>query len=232
MFTIDRIAKPLPNAAQTLEDPHFEEPESQQPFFDCITQVWHQHIRLYARQLVGYSDEAHYSTVMAAIQYSEKIHETDEFSPDFEGKDDDRFSLHQNPTKTPIISKKKLRALPHCPIIHWASQVCNDPRLCFCSYSKHSSPWRDNNNIFIHHDHGCMVGLMTPQELLQILKSEGDATQTAISIYLETLNTFSQGNVRQDPSVNSKKKPHSEEEEKEERGGAGGGGGSYYIKWQ
>jgi hypothetical protein len=106
LFTIDRVAKPLPNAAQTLEDPHFEEPESQQPFFDYITQVWHQHICLYARQLEGYTDEAHYSTVMAAIQYSEKIHETDEFSPDFEGKDDDSFSLHQTPTKTPIISKK------------------------------------------------------------------------------------------------------------------------------
>ena len=61
-----------------------------------------------------------------------------------------------------------------------------------------------------------MVGLMTSQELLQHLRSEGDATHTAISIYLETLNTFSQGNVRQDPSVNSKKKPHSEGEEKEE----------------
>ncbi len=105
MFIIDRIAEPLPNAAQTLEDPHFEEPESQQPIFDCITQVWHQHIRLYARQLEGYSDEAHSSAVMAAIQYSDKIHETDEFSPDFEGKDDDSFSLHQNPTKTPIILK-------------------------------------------------------------------------------------------------------------------------------
>ncbi len=45
---------------------------------------------------------------MAAIQYSEKIHETDEFAPDFEGKDDDSFSLHQNPTKIPIISKKFL----------------------------------------------------------------------------------------------------------------------------
>jgi hypothetical protein len=32
LFTIDCIAKPLPNAAHTLEDPHFEEPESQQPF--------------------------------------------------------------------------------------------------------------------------------------------------------------------------------------------------------
>jgi hypothetical protein len=41
---------------------------------------------------------------------------------------------------------------------------------------------RDNNNIFIHHDHGCMVGLMTPQVLLQHVRSEGDATHTAISI--------------------------------------------------
>ena len=60
-----------------------------------------------------------------------------------------------------------------------------------------------------------MVGLITPQELLQHLRSKSDATHTAIPIYLETLNTFSRGNVRQDPSVNSKKKPHSEEEEKE-----------------
>ncbi len=109
MFAIDCIAKPLSNAAQTLEDPHFDEPESQQPSFDCITQVWHQHIRLYARQLEGYSDEAHDSTVIAAMQYSEKIHETDECSPDFEGEDDDSFSLHQNPTKAPIISKKILQ---------------------------------------------------------------------------------------------------------------------------
>ncbi len=122
---------------------------------------------------------------MAAIQYFEKIHETDDFPPDFEGKDDDSFSLHQNPTKTPIIMKIFLRALPHCPIIHWASQMCNDPSLCFCPCSKHSSPWRDNNNIFIYHDHGCMVGHMIPQELLQHLRSEGDATHTAISIYLE-----------------------------------------------
>ncbi len=33
LFTIDRLAKPLPNAEQTFEDPHVEEPESQQPFF-------------------------------------------------------------------------------------------------------------------------------------------------------------------------------------------------------
>jgi hypothetical protein len=34
LFTIDR-----PNAAQTLEDQHFEEPESQQPYLDCLTQA-------------------------------------------------------------------------------------------------------------------------------------------------------------------------------------------------
>jgi hypothetical protein len=61
LFTIDRIAKPLPNSAQTLEDPHFEEPESQEPFFDCITYVWHKHIRLFARELEEYSNEAHLS---------------------------------------------------------------------------------------------------------------------------------------------------------------------------
>ena len=48
LFTVDHTAEPVPNAAQTLEDSHFEEPESQQPFFDCITQVWHQHIHVYA----------------------------------------------------------------------------------------------------------------------------------------------------------------------------------------
>ncbi len=57
---------------------------------------------------------------------------------------------------------------------------------------------------------------MTPQELLTHLKNKGDYTHTAICIHLEKLNTFSQGHVRQDPGVNSKKKPHSEEEEKEE----------------
>jgi hypothetical protein len=51
LLSIDRIAKPVPNAAQTLEDQHFEDQESQQPFFDCLAQVWHQHVRLYARRL-------------------------------------------------------------------------------------------------------------------------------------------------------------------------------------
>jgi hypothetical protein len=136
----------------TLEDPHFEEPESQQPFFDCITQVWHQHIRLFVRQLEDYSDKAHSSTVMAAIQYSETLLQNqDNEVPDYEfSDDDDEYSCLQNPTKTPIILNNFLRALLHCPIIHWASQMCNDPRLCFCPYSKHSSPWRERiRSLFI-----------------------------------------------------------------------------------
>jgi hypothetical protein len=94
--------------------------------------------------------------------------------------------------------------------------MSNDPRLCVCPCSKHSSPWRENNNIFIHPDHECKGGLMTPQELLKHLTNEGDYTHTAISIYLQTLNSFSRGHVRQDPGVNFKKKPDSDEEEKEE----------------
>ncbi len=58
---------------------------------------------------------------------------------------------------------------------------------------------------------------MTPQELLRHLKTKGDSTHTAISIYLETLNSFSQDHTRQNPGVNSKKKPDSYEEEKEEK---------------
>jgi hypothetical protein len=47
------------------------------------------------------------------------------------------------------------------------------------------------NKIFIHDDHECKIGAMTPQELMKHLKNEGDFTHTALSIYLETLNTFS-----------------------------------------
>jgi hypothetical protein len=49
LFTIDCVAKPLPNAAQTLEDPHVEDPESQQQYLVCLTQVWHREICLFAR---------------------------------------------------------------------------------------------------------------------------------------------------------------------------------------
>ncbi len=44
---------------------------------------------------------------------------------------------------------------------------------------------------------------MTPQELLTYLKNKGDHTHTVICMYLEKLNSFSQGHKRQNPGVNS-----------------------------
>jgi hypothetical protein len=92
----------------------------------------------------------------------------------------------------------------------------SNPKLCFCPCSNSSQPWREKKNIFIDDDYGSKATAMTPQELLRHLKNEGDSTHKAISIYLETLNFFSQGHIRQDPGVNSKKKPDSDKEEKEE----------------
>jgi hypothetical protein len=48
------------------------------------------------------------------------------------------------------------------------------------------------------------------------LKTAGDSTHAAIFVYLQKLNSFHRGPARQDPGVNSKKKPESDEEEKEE----------------
>jgi hypothetical protein len=148
---------------------------------------------VFARRLEEYSNEANLSAVKLAIQYSETLLQNqDDFPPDFEPSDEeDVCSCLQNPTKTPIISKDFLRALPHCPIIHWASQMCNNPKLCFCPYSISSQPWMEKNTIFIDDDHGCKATAMTPQELLKHLKHESDSTHTAIFVYLQTLNSFS-----------------------------------------
>jgi hypothetical protein len=73
LFTVDRIAKPEPNAAQTWEDQQFEDPESQELFLQCLKPVWHRDIRVFVRQLEEYSNEAHLSAVKAAIQYSETL---------------------------------------------------------------------------------------------------------------------------------------------------------------
>jgi hypothetical protein len=83
LFTVDRTAKPVPNDVQTLEDQQFEDPESQEQFFQCLTPVWHRDIRVFARQLEEYSNKAHLSTVKAAIKYSETLLQ----SQDDEGPD-------------------------------------------------------------------------------------------------------------------------------------------------
>jgi hypothetical protein len=144
LFSIERSAEPVPNAAQTLKDQQFEDPESRELFLQCLTPVWHRDICIFARQLEEYSDEAHLSAVKAAIQYSETLLQNqDDEGPDSEpSDDDDELSHFQNPTKTPIISKDFLRALPLCPIFHWGSQMCNNLKLCFCPCSISSQPWR------------------------------------------------------------------------------------------
>ncbi len=48
LFTVDRTAKPLPNAAQTLEDQQFKDPESQELFLQCLTPIWHRDICVFA----------------------------------------------------------------------------------------------------------------------------------------------------------------------------------------
>jgi hypothetical protein len=89
LFTIDHIAKPVPNAAQTLEDQQFEDPASQELFHDCLTQVWHREIHHSARRLEDYSSQAHLSAVKAATQYSETLLQSqDDEVPDYEGKDE------------------------------------------------------------------------------------------------------------------------------------------------
>jgi hypothetical protein len=67
LFTVDRTAKPVSNAAQTLEDQQFEDPESRQQFIQCLTPVWHRDIGVFARRLEEYCNEAHLSAVKAAI---------------------------------------------------------------------------------------------------------------------------------------------------------------------
>ncbi len=144
MFTVDRTSKPVPNATQTLQDQQFEDQESQELFLQCLTPFWHRDIRVFARRLEEYSNVAYLSAVKAANQYSETLFQSqDDEVPDFEpSAEEDELSCLQNPTKASIISKDFLRALPHCPIIHWASQMWNNPKLCFYPCSISSQPRR------------------------------------------------------------------------------------------
>jgi hypothetical protein len=69
LFTVDYTAKSVPNAAQILEDQQFEDPESQELFFNVL----HQFGTETSVFLLGdwkNSNGAHLSTVKAAMQYS------------------------------------------------------------------------------------------------------------------------------------------------------------------
>jgi hypothetical protein len=119
-------------------------------FFNVLHPFGTETYMFFKMQKEDYSNTAHLSAVLAAVQYSETlVQNQDDFSSDFEASDeDDEYSLLQNPTKAPIILKDFLRALPHCPIIHWASQMKNNPRLCFCPCSILSHPWREKEYLY------------------------------------------------------------------------------------
>ncbi len=48
LFTVDCTDKPVPNAAQTVEDQQFEDQKSQELFLQCLTPIWHRDIRVFA----------------------------------------------------------------------------------------------------------------------------------------------------------------------------------------
>jgi hypothetical protein len=94
--------------------------------------------------LEEYSNEAHLSAVMAAIQYSETPHDTnlqnqDDSPPDFEGEDDDSYSLLWNHTNAPIILKDFLiaflRALPPLSNSPLGIRNVKQPSTLFCPCS-------------------------------------------------------------------------------------------------
>ena len=73
-----------------MGDQQFEDSESQELFLQCLSLVWHRDIRVFARQLEEYSNEARLSAVKAAIKYSETLLQSqDDEVPDYEGKDEE-----------------------------------------------------------------------------------------------------------------------------------------------
>jgi hypothetical protein len=83
-----------------------------------------------------------------------------------------------------------MKAFPDCPIIHWAFQIFDDPKLCFCPCSIDAKPWRDLTNITIHHDHVRYGTAMTPNQLMKHLSDQGDPTHKAIYIYFKKIESF------------------------------------------
>ncbi len=49
LFTVDRTAKPEPNAAQSLQDQQFEDPASKELFLQSLSPIWHRDKRVFAR---------------------------------------------------------------------------------------------------------------------------------------------------------------------------------------
>jgi hypothetical protein len=74
--TVDRTAEPATNAAQRLEDQEFEDPDNQELYLQCLTPIWHRDLPIFTRQTEEYSNKTHLSAVLAAIQYSDRLFQT------------------------------------------------------------------------------------------------------------------------------------------------------------
>jgi hypothetical protein len=117
---------------------------------------------------------------MASIQYSETLlfinpQNQDDFSPDFEGKDDDSYSTLQNPTKAPIISKDFLKSYTGCLK---CAMILGYVSVHVQFISNHGMKNMRYKFMMIMD----VKTAMAPQELLKHLKDEGDFTDTAIYI--------------------------------------------------
>jgi hypothetical protein len=166
---------------------------------DCLIPVWHKEIRIPVRVLEDYSNEAHQSAFAVAIEFSKTRQEGEEQFDHDSSESEDDFRHVMNPTRVKIVSNNFLQVLPECPPIHWPSQMLNDPKLCVCSCSPITKPWREKKKVSIHPNHGCKTKNMTPMQFLNHLETEGDSTDKAILVYLNKLATFQQGPARHIP---------------------------------
>jgi hypothetical protein len=166
-----------------LEEQHHEELANPYPYLDCIIPIWHRDLHLFTRRSEEDRDEAHQSAALAAIEFSMTLPQTSCLNQNESSDSEESYVAIQNPTKPFIVSKDFLDALPACPIIHWASQMFNDPKLCFCPCSIHTKPWRDLKNISSHDDH-VYKGTAMIQELMKHLTDKGDPAHTAIFMTL------------------------------------------------
>ncbi len=109
-----------------------------------------------------YSNEAHQIAVAAAIEFSKTLPVTDSQFDQYGSESEDSYAEVQNPTKAKTVSKDFLNALLDCLIIHWPTQMYNDPNLCFCLCSTQTKPWRETINVSVDDEDVCKSKNMTP----------------------------------------------------------------------
>jgi hypothetical protein len=134
-FVIDHKLVPLPTNTQLLQEEH-------QLFLDYLLPIWHKDTSIPVRLLKDFSNKAHLSAIVAAIELSKTVQEKESQLDQESSESKDDYGRVMNPMKAKIVSEF-LEALHECPPIHWPSQMFNDPQLCFCPCPTNTSkPWR------------------------------------------------------------------------------------------